>query len=538
VSVTTIPLDAMPVAALVIAPPVIHQTPAHDSAADLADTIGHWRIVAFNDLAPRLLDAPADRLAGTALQEWVEAIEVEHLGAPPRTWRARSSHGGRRWISMGIGAEQDAGSRVMVCRDSTEELVFERLAYHAGQSVIVLDADGTLRRRFWGRLDNVDDGSIAGDNMLTRLNPDDLAAVMEGAAWLVGGVDRRLRTTVRARDSADPDHWQHLALDAVSALDDPVLEGYVAFLNRLDDSASAGALATSLGTSLADAIPLGVVLADQSHRPIYMNAAARSALGIGVDGLPSDQPWFSGFDPSARERVLTMVLDAGAAGDSGVGADALVVHHHEAALRLHARNDRLGPAATPLTLITLERVGSATDFGGAHLESGLRPDSGGSGDAPGRSELETRPIPDPVTLLPTRHDGLVLLQDLVASVRPRSSVRVLVVELRSVDPDEALHGSIAADEQLRALADALMANVDGSRGFVVFRFDSVRLVAASTGPAPNGHGITGVGVPLRIGWARASWTKGAGIESLATVVDAATLSPDERIDASRTPSSP
>lgn len=296
-----------------------------------------------------LADLPVPIPAGvsTVVGSWpgLERVSTGVAPPPPRS------------IELRIGDDLGDGSRLVLLRDISDAVLYERLAFHAADSILVLDDTGELKRRIWGRLDDATDDEVMGDNMLSRLHPEDLASVLESVPWLSGAPGRRLRTTIRARRHQDASRWQFLALDAVAALDDPVLAGYVAFTNLLADDVPTTGFSRFVGTSLTDAVPIGVIVADRPGRAVFQNRLAIRILGRDPDVI-DDDPWFTFLPAASRAGAVALHAEAFGA-DTSSPAVAIVPLGEDPGgpqLRLVACGATLAQGAAPMVVVTLEAI--------------------------------------------------------------------------------------------------------------------------------------------------------------------------------------
>jgi diguanylate cyclase (GGDEF)-like protein/PAS domain S-box-containing protein len=153
------------------------------------------------------------------------------------------------------------------------------------ESVELVDRQGCVRWRLGPRDCILGQGDRAGASIFTHVHPDDLPRMLEFATAVLGsepGWRGGLPTRLQHVDGT----WRTYAVEVVNRLDDPTLDGIVVKTRELpaglvdfepnelelDD--------TAMAESIAEAVPIALVVLDRHGRMEYANHAARSTCDL------------------------------------------------------------------------------------------------------------------------------------------------------------------------------------------------------------------------------------------------------------------
>jgi diguanylate cyclase (GGDEF)-like protein len=186
--------------------------------------------------------------------------------------------------------------------DRIEPEVLHKLLPYLTESIMVIATDGTIVANLAPPGGILGQGDRQGKSPFDYYHPDDLPAALElgmsaintEPGWTGGGV-------VRGRKADGT--YERYELLVVNHTDDPVLNGFVArtrSIEGFDTSVYNVPDHGDLLESLAEALPVAVVMLDPFGRPLYMNAAAGDLLGVDVDGLRDCT--FPALDAAIEER--------------------------------------------------------------------------------------------------------------------------------------------------------------------------------------------------------------------------------------------
>jgi diguanylate cyclase (GGDEF)-like protein len=181
--------------------------------------------------------------------------------------------------------------------------VLSRLLPYLTESVLVCDLEGNVRYNLAPPGGLFGHGDRVGGSIFAYYHPDDLAAAMElgvsalgtEPGWMGAGVMR-----MRVADGS----YERFEVTVVNHVDDPLLNGFVVrtrSIEGFDTSEFSVPDHDELLTSLAEAIPVAIVVLDPFGQPQYMNSAAESLLRVDLAGLRACG--MAGLEPTIAERM-------------------------------------------------------------------------------------------------------------------------------------------------------------------------------------------------------------------------------------------
>lgn len=243
-------------------------------------------VVAANDLARAALDAGTHPLVGAELRALVHpddaAVVDEATGALPVTGlRVRSAAG--RPLELGLAARGD--DLLVVVRDRTDERRLENIIDAVADRTMLLDESALVvwqSAQLAERFAHTVHGGL-GVNPLERVHPEDLPTVLDIFGTAITEQGTRVSARVRSRAVDDDDVWQPIEIVGMSLLGDE-LDGIVVQVRNLDEGELVEEVGETQGRflSLADAAPIGIVVADAYNRTVYRNRIARDLFGTGT----------------------------------------------------------------------------------------------------------------------------------------------------------------------------------------------------------------------------------------------------------------
>ena len=201
-----------------------------------------------------------------------------------------------RWFRLDIAPLDDerAAATVVLATDVTDEVHARAILEGLFADCFVLDSDARIGWKLTPRRRAASSWSVD-SHPIDQLHPDDLTASLDRFAAALVEPGRRDSFGLRVKHPARPGHWEHVAIESVSGVADPWLDGVV-ICSRVES-----AVDTQLGLvdspfySLAEAAPTGIVVVDQRRRPVYLNEIARGLLG--VDSTVGTDAWTAAFTP-------------------------------------------------------------------------------------------------------------------------------------------------------------------------------------------------------------------------------------------------
>lgn len=299
-------------------------------------------VVELNALAEAELALGAVVLLGRRLVDLVDAADriplekalAAEAGTAPRRVEVTMVAGGhRRRIDLLVSVLADRA--IAGVRDLSDLRRTSAIIDAVADSTLLMGRDGLVMwqsDRLTARVASRADASQLvtapgrapgiGWSPLERIHPEDLPTVLDSFAKAVAEPGLRTRYVVRAKDVEDDSRWQHVEICGTSCLDGE-LDAIVVQVRVLDDGERVESLAQTSGRleSLADAAPMGILVADHQGRCVYANGAALTVLGLVQ--LPIGGDWVDLFvdrdQPAVREA-----LEQAAAGATSVQVTAEV----------------------------------------------------------------------------------------------------------------------------------------------------------------------------------------------------------------------
>ena len=194
--------------------------------------------------------------------------------------------------------------------------VLARLLPYLTESIMVIGLDGKVRANLAPPGGVLGQGDREGTSVFEYFHPDDMAAGMELAVsardtepgWKGAGVIR-----MRTADGT----YEAYELTVVNHTDDPVLQGFVARTRSIDGYETAQYVVPGhdeLIESLAEAVPVAIVLIDPFGEPLFVNRAAVALLGADLDelrarGFPELAPVLAERGAQPGESTVELRLD-------------------------------------------------------------------------------------------------------------------------------------------------------------------------------------------------------------------------------------
>jgi diguanylate cyclase (GGDEF)-like protein len=165
--------------------------------------------------------------------------------------------------------------------------VLTRLLPYLTESIMVVDVDGNVIWNLAPPGGLLGQGDRTDQSVFEYYHPDDMAAGLElGASalgtepgWKGAGVLR-----MRRADGV----YERFELTVVNHTDDPVINGFICrtrSIEGFDTSVYNVPDHDELLESLAETVPVAIVLIDLFGQPLYMNSAATALLGVDLAGL-------------------------------------------------------------------------------------------------------------------------------------------------------------------------------------------------------------------------------------------------------------
>lgn len=197
-----------------------------------------------------------------------------------------------------------------------EPAVLARLLPYLTESIMVIGLDGKVRANLAPPGGVLGQGDREGTSVFEYFHPDDMAAGMELAVsardtqpgWQGSGVIR-----MRKADGT----YEAYELTVVNHTDDPVLQGFVArtrSIEGFDTSVYSVPDHDELIESLAEAVPVAIVLIDPFGEPLFANRAAVALLGADLAQLrarrfPELAPALAELGAEPGETTVELRLD-------------------------------------------------------------------------------------------------------------------------------------------------------------------------------------------------------------------------------------
>jgi PAS domain S-box-containing protein len=159
------------------------------------------------------------------------------------------------------------------------------MAGYLTEAVELVDREGTVRWRLGPPRGVLGHGDRAGESVFTHVHPDDLQRMLEFATAVLGS-EPGWRGGVPARLRHSDGTWRTYAVEVVNGLDDPTLDGIVVRTRELPTGPAAlesddlEVDEEAMAESIAEAVPIALVVLDRYGRMEYANQAARATCDL------------------------------------------------------------------------------------------------------------------------------------------------------------------------------------------------------------------------------------------------------------------
>jgi diguanylate cyclase (GGDEF)-like protein/PAS domain S-box-containing protein len=189
----------------------------------------------------------------------------------------------------------------------TPELL-DRLRPYLAESIMVLDADWTVKANLAPPGGLIGRGLGLGVHTLEDMHPDDAILVMELGMQAFSTESGWQGSKVVRMRTGDGTYGRY-EITAINRFDDPVIAGMVVRTRELPHDVTehlTGIERTSAIETLAEMLPLGVLLLDKNGRVVFANDTACGMLGRDPEVLKRD-----GFEPTLADndrQITTEVL--------------------------------------------------------------------------------------------------------------------------------------------------------------------------------------------------------------------------------------
>ena len=175
--------------------------------------------------------------------------------------------------------------------------VLARLLPYLTESIMVIGLDGNVTANLAPPGGLLGHGDRTGQSVFEYYHPDDMAAGLELGVSAIGTEPGWKGAGLIRMRKVDGSYEQY-EITVVNHTDDPVLNGFVArtrSIEGFDTSVYNVPDHGDLIESLAEAVPVAIVMLDPFGAPLYMNRAAEDLLGLDLAalracGLPDLQP--------------------------------------------------------------------------------------------------------------------------------------------------------------------------------------------------------------------------------------------------------
>lgn len=195
--------------------------------------------------------------------------------------------------------------------------VYEALAEHLGELLVLIDYDGTQVASLGpspGLLGR-SRGELEGEHIAERVHPDDLTRVLEllERGRHTPGLTEQIEVRARHRDGS----WRRLSVTAHNRIEDDRLRGGVVRVRELPDEhgahygeADVAAVERSRFEGLAETLPIGVLSADAHGFVVFANHAAEALMGCDFRSMRGDR-WLGCIHDLDRAHVADQVARLG-----------------------------------------------------------------------------------------------------------------------------------------------------------------------------------------------------------------------------------
>ncbi len=269
------------------------------------------------DCAPCAVPARLDQL-GTRLDD--TSFDELCSSAAPLRLRLGPDFNDRpirlRRLDVEIGESSEEASEVVLeVRSLAAEFRLESLLRRSGLGHMLISPSIELE---WSLASLELDAVLPGDprSWIELMDADDMQTL--GKAIYKAGIDPALRSTVSHRLNADR---THTIVDHVeSAMHDPDLRAVLVrshFEHQRGPDEPIGELAPFAGITVADHMPIGVIVASHAGKVLHRNAVAAELVGARVGQLvvpDGNEPWMMsklGPEQSARYQSVFAAASAG-----------------------------------------------------------------------------------------------------------------------------------------------------------------------------------------------------------------------------------
>ncbi|MBX3313013.1 MAG: sensor domain-containing diguanylate cyclase [Actinobacteria bacterium] len=157
--------------------------------------------------------------------------------------------------------------------------LLEALMPHFGESIMVLDADWTVRVNLARPGGLIGRGLGLGRNTLEEMHPDD-ALLMLDMGTKAFDTEPGWEGSMVVRMQRGDGTYGRYEITATNRMDDPVVRGMVVRTREViaDSAPSIPGLEVGLAADLAEFLPTGVAVLDAQGHPVYLNQAACNIL--------------------------------------------------------------------------------------------------------------------------------------------------------------------------------------------------------------------------------------------------------------------
>ena len=187
--------------------------------------------------------------------------------------------------------------------------VVDLLSTYFSERVLLIGGDGTIVAslgRPRGMLGFGPD-ERSGMHVAERVHPDDLPAVLDLLTRARHAADLEEAVVVRARHKDGS--WRRLEVTVFSRTDDPALHAGVLRLRDVNDQPAIIAATEERFTTLAEALPVGVLSADAEDFLVFTNDAALGLFKAGFAQLRG-RGWLEQIHPDHRHAVQEAIATA------------------------------------------------------------------------------------------------------------------------------------------------------------------------------------------------------------------------------------
>jgi diguanylate cyclase (GGDEF)-like protein/PAS domain S-box-containing protein len=176
-----------------------------------------------------------------------------------------------------------------------------------------LDEEGRMAWRPFGNSQRfgVADTEAVGVRVLEWIHPDELPRVLDLFNQVKSEEGRRVQGIVRMRHPYIRDGWMNSMLTAVNHLHDPLLRGVIVRseeVTAIDIVEDIGMTAGQY-TSIAEAMPIGVIVTDADGAVVFRNELARELLGVDHDVMGRTD-WLAALSTGRADELEQLLVRA------------------------------------------------------------------------------------------------------------------------------------------------------------------------------------------------------------------------------------